>query len=658
MEKINEYANMANIKRTELLTVTREKVQKFSESVKKLEKKDDFYSNIRLFTFFAAFALFLVTLKYSGFIWPLLCGVFAIAFVVALGFHDGVLKELAVSRAELTLLNERIMRVESPSHKMAGVKSALCDEPYGHAYLKGDQGYENIRHYEVPDYMAIDLDLFKGTQNLFGIFNTAQTSPGQRRFYNYLKRPSFDCDQIKARQSAVSELSEKKEFIDEAMKFLFPLRGKRFSEYLEGALSPQTLPSGNIFINVIRIFAALPVILLILGKYEIFAFFYVMNFLIMGVFFERCARIKKNYAPFGLFCGCFADLSWMFEKNNFNSRILREIQSSFLGIAKAAPEAGPENNKTGFSDYLNKISSAAGWLAIPIPALLDALILFDMRNCVNVEKLVNDKRAVFEKIVGALAEFEAILCFAGALIEKPEYKMPCINDCKDKSAVLKLNNMSHPFIAFENAIPNSISFGENFSLAIITGSNMSGKSTFLKSLAMNLILACAGGPVKCESAVVTPLKLITDIRISDSITSGVSHFYSELLRAKNVTDALSGPEPVFGIFDELFHGTNSRERIALCRATIEYLQKRKGFFIIATHDRDLTDLAKPVDARAETNVIKNFHFEERIKGLENIFTYKLLEGPSEVTNAILLARKCGLPAEIYERASALAEPGK
>jgi len=519
----------------------------------------------------------------------------------------------------------------------------MVHETVSHEFLDGTFGLSNNpSRFEMKEHIINDLDLFEGEKNVFGLYCTAQTAPGKQRLYQCLKSPFMDVKTIRERQAAVMELFGDAGFVETAEVAAFPMRNTRFSEYMNAVTAPDILPHNVIFRYFIMAMAFLPAISILTGKYEIFAWLYFINVFVIGFSFEKCAVIKKNYSSLALFGRCFFNLANIFSGKKFESPVLTAIASKFQG----APDGGASDGF--FVKKLGEISRTAAILQFPLPIMLDAVFLFDINMCERVERKVGRFRSALLNLVPAMAEFEALSSFSNIKLDQPEYRFAKIDDSPDPT--LEFSCLAHPFIDFEKAVANSISFNDDCDIAIITGSNMSGKSTFLKAVSLAAVLSAAGAPVRAMSASLTPVRIITDIRVSDSITLGISHFYSELLRVKMVTDELMKGKMVLGIFDELFHGTNSRERLALCRATLEYLKNSGGRFIVATHDRELTATASNVSGAA----IKNYHFEEKITGVESIFTYKLIDGPSNVTNAITLAQKCGLPEKIYKRARELA----
>lgn len=208
-------------------------------------------------------------------------------------------------------------------------------------------------------------------------------------------------------------------------------------------------------------------------------------------------------------------------------------------------------------------------------------------------------------------------------------------------ALLKTTQIGHPLIADTHRICNDYEVAALGAVTIITGSNMSGKSTFLRTLGVNLALAYAGAPVIAQALETRLFRLYTCIRVTDSVTDGFSYFYAEVRRLRALLDALKGEDllPLFFLIDEIFRGTNNRERLIGSRAYIRALAGHNGVGLISTHDLELVRLAD------ELAQISNFHFREEVHDGQMVFDYVLHEGPSPTTNALRIMALAGLPVE-------------
>jgi DNA mismatch repair ATPase MutS len=205
-------------------------------------------------------------------------------------------------------------------------------------------------------------------------------------------------------------------------------------------------------------------------------------------------------------------------------------------------------------------------------------------------------------------------------------------------------NLGHPLISAEERIGNDFTVDHLGSMTIITGSNMAGKSSFLRTLGVNIRLALAGAPVLADSLTLQPFRVAASISVTDSVTDGFSFFYAEVRRLKTLLEELDRPHayPLFFLIDEIFRGTNNRERLIGSRSYVKALLGGNGTGVIATHDLELVNLAS-VNAD-----IRNAHFRDQVQGELMVFDYKLHEGPCPTTNALRIMEFAGLPVDKYE----------
>jgi DNA mismatch repair ATPase MutS len=212
--------------------------------------------------------------------------------------------------------------------------------------------------------------------------------------------------------------------------------------------------------------------------------------------------------------------------------------------------------------------------------------------------------------------------------------------------------LGHPLIPTDKKVVNDFTIARSGEVVIITGSNMAGKSTFLRTLGVNLCLAYSGGPVNASPFTVSLFRLFTCIKVSDSVTDGVSYFYAEVKRLKALLTELErdGELPLFFLIDEIFRGTNNRERRIGSESYIRALVGRNGIGAISTHDLELVNLADSMPQ------ITYFHFEDRVADGRMVFDYKLRAGPCPTTNALKIMQMEGLPVDGVAPAGSIGEP--
>lgn len=242
-------------------------------------------------------------------------------------------------------------------------------------------------------------------------------------------------------------------------------------------------------------------------------------------------------------------------------------------------------------------------------------------------------------------ELEALCSLASFAHLNPDYQLPNVEPVAQSESgngiLFRGKNLGHPLIPDEKKVTNDFTINELGEGIIITGSNMAGKSTFLRTLGVNLCLAYAGGPVNASMLQTSLFRLFTCIRVTDSVVDGYSYFYAEVKRLRALLDALAEPDqlPVFFLVDEIFRGTNNRERLIGGRSYVRALVGRNCVGAISTHDLELVKLA---DGMAQ---VKNYHFREEVIDGRLVFDYILRPGPCPTTNALKIMQMEGLPVE-------------
>jgi DNA mismatch repair ATPase MutS len=240
-------------------------------------------------------------------------------------------------------------------------------------------------------------------------------------------------------------------------------------------------------------------------------------------------------------------------------------------------------------------------------------------------------------------ELEATCSLAAFAYLNPEYTLPDVveNEEGEQDTLLQTHELGHPLIPVEKKITNSFTLHQRGKVVIITGSNMSGKSTFLRTLGVNLCLAYAGGPVNAIMLQTSLFRVFTCMRISDSVTDGYSYFYAEVKRLRKLLEELKQENeyPLFILIDEIFKGTNNRERLNGSRAYVQAIVGRNCMGLISTHDLELVKLAEILPQ------VENYHFREEVVNGAMIFDYLLRPGPCPTTNALKIMKMEGLPVE-------------
>jgi len=235
----------------------------------------------------------------------------------------------------------------------------------------------------------------------------------------------------------------------------------------------------------------------------------------------------------------------------------------------------------------------------------------------------------------ALGEIEALASLAAFAFEHPDFAWPETT----AEPMFEARSLAHPLISADRRVGNDVRLPEAGRALVVTGSNMSGKSTLLRAMGINAVLACAGAPVCARSMRIGPMRIATSMRLEDSLSQGVSHFYAEVLRLKRIVDLARQRDgvAVFFLLDEILHGTNSRERVRGAGAVVRDLLAHRGLGAVSTHDLGITALERDLPGRVE-----NVHFEEQVDGTQMSFDYALRPGIVRSSNALRLMRAVGI----------------
>jgi DNA mismatch repair ATPase MutS len=316
------------------------------------------------------------------------------------------------------------------------------------------------------------------------------------------------------------------------------------------------------------------------------------------------------------------------EKYNYaQNNSIKSLLQPFLNTESSPSKELKKINLTIEILYLEKNPFVWFFLICIVP--LDYLL------SINVERFKKSIKTDFPIWVNTWHKLEAYSSLAEFAYLNPDYYFPEIIESSD---LLNGKNIGHPLIKSDQKITNDFLISESATTNIITGSNMSGKSTFLRTIGINILLAYAGSVVNAQKFVISRINLFTCIKVSDSVVDGISYFYSEVKRLKEIIDNIKTNDGhSLVLIDEVYKGTNNVERLIGSRALVKYFSKQNIYNIVSTHDVELVKIAEQI-----ANV-KNFHFKEIIQDSKMSFDYKLMLGPCPTTNALKIMQLEGLP---------------
>ena len=267
-------------------------------------------------------------------------------------------------------------------------------------------------------------------------------------------------------------------------------------------------------------------------------------------------------------------------------------------------------------------------------ALLEGSMFWQLRQMLRIERWKQEHGTHLLQWLEALGKLDALCALGTFAFNHPEYTYPSLTD---EPFVFQAKDMGHPLMPRQQCVVNDADIPQRPYFLIITGANMAGKSTYLRTIGCNYILACIGAPVCCSSLHVYPAHLMTSLRTSDSLANNESYFFAELKRLQQILERLKSGEEMFIILDEILKGTNSMDKQKGSFSLVKQLLQLKANGIIATHDLLLGELK-----RHFPNEISNYCFEADIQNDELTFSYKLREGIAQNMNACFLMQKMGI----------------
>ena len=288
---------------------------------------------------------------------------------------------------------------------------------------------------------------------------------------------------------------------------------------------------------------------------------------------------------------------------------------------------------------LGRLAAALGVRTNPILSLLAHLFMpWDFFFTYRLELVKAEIAQQLPRWLDAWHELEALNSLANFAYLNPHYEFPELTDEPDQ---ITARGIGHPLLKPEFKVCNDFDLDHAQRIVILTGSNMAGKSTFLRTIGVNLVLAYAGAPVNARHLRTSLFRVFTCIKVSDSVQDGLSYFYAEVKRLQALLGAaeVDDPLPVLFLIDEIFRGTNSRERLIGSRSYIRRLAQGRSVGLVATHDLELIKLADEIDG------VVNQHFREEVSDGRMVFDYRLRSGPCPTTNALTIMRLEGLPVE-------------
>ncbi len=518
---------------------------------------------------------------------------------------------------------ERIKKKTSILKKVVEEELLALNHQFSH--FRNGEEFLNTDH-----FFSYDLDLF-GEGSLYQFINRTSTISGQKKLAGWFINPSLRKDEIEKKQEAIHELSQ---IPDWRINFLS--HGKMFEETEEShneiiAWSELDLTLKNAkaikwlrwVVPLLTLISAIPAVL---GITNLFVWFMVfVQWLFLYFFWKKVSEYFRFFGRKSDLLAKYMQLLRLIEEKEFKADLL-------CGLKKIVSE--PISSSAIFHQLKNLVGQFEYRQNLLVGFFLNSVLLWDIRCVYKLWNWHNQHHKKLNDWLEVISETDALISLANFANNHPDFVFP---EIKEGEFSFHSKNLGHPLLRENKRVCNDFEINGWSKVMIITGANMAGKSTFLRTVGVNLILARTGAPVCAEKMVFTPIEIYTNMRTTDSLLKDESYFYAELKRIKGVLDWLQKGEHIFVILDEMLKGTNSVDKLNGSRELLRKLVQYKSVSLIATHDLKLSEMELEFPQQ-----VFNKCFEIRIENDELVFDYKLSDGVTKTMNATFLMKKMGI----------------
>lgn len=583
-----------------------ERRDRFREKAMALESRYNRFSLIRLVLFFGIGALFFLLWSLvspaAAFLSLVVC---LFAFAKFVFWHQRIQKEQH-HYEHLTTINEQEISFLNGDYSMFGDGSEFVDPQ--HPY-------------------TVDLDIF-GAYSFFQYTNRTSTAIGKRCLANYLQIGEQE-EEILARQAAILELKEKLDWRQD-----FQAKGMATDDSYAHILAlqewlsqPPVILGNKMYTSALYWVPPLAVIGVVLSY--LFPWQIIIPFLAPAGYFlkktvEAINKITHQTGSAEKIIAYYGELIEHIEEAIFESPKLKILQQQ---LVKNGSSASSQTKRLSY--LIAQLNLRNNMFAI----FLNILTIWDLQWTYRLEKWKEAHQTLLLNWFNALEEIEALISLSTSTYNNPEWNMPKISN----ENIIIGTAVGHPLIESNKRITNDFSIPTKGHIKLVTGSNMAGKSTLLRTVSLNIVLANCGAAVCAQSFQTPLLQVYTSMRTQDALHESTSSFYAELKRLKIIIEAVEAQENIFFVMDEILKGTNSNDRHTGSKALIKQLIKSKGSGIIATHDLELGALEASYGG-----AIENWCMEVEVNEGELVFDYKLKKGVSQSFNATQLMKNMGI----------------
>jgi hypothetical protein len=580
----------------------KEQIALHTISLKKVKKQLALSSTIRLFVFLAIIAgIYFGYPNTQIIIGSIVTGIAAFIFLVSR--HT----DLSYSKNKLQKL------IEMNTLELDVFEGDVTNLTSGKEYINPNHPYSH------------DIDLF-GEQSFFQYTNRTTTLAGKNKLAAILSANTID--HIEKKQQAIQNISKLPEWHQEfsAIASLVNVTASALS--IQKWLQNYTAFVPKIMRVLPAIVSGISLILLTLLFLNMITFtmFLIWFFIGLAITGTQLKKINKLYSNANKVKDTFEQYYKLVDKienANFEAILLQEKQQLVISDKEKASQTLKQ-----FASILNAFDQRNNMM---FGVLANGLLLWDILQSYRIEQWISKNHDKVAQWFEVIAFFDAYNSLGNFTFNHPDYVYPEITS---NDIILDAKELGHPMLNAQKRIDNDITINKEQFL-IITGANMAGKSTFLRTVALQIVMSNIGLPICAKSCEYRPIKLISSMRTSDSLSDDASYFFSELTQLKKIVNALEKDE-YFIILDEILKGTNSKDKAAGSRRFVEKLVKAKATGIIATHDLSLCEIA------SELPQVENRFFDAQILNDELFFDYKFKDGVCQNMNASFLLKKMGI----------------
>ncbi len=584
------------------------RLREVSEQVRELSQRDQLFVRIRTGIFLGALLLGILCIgesKYISWLWML---VPTVIFLGLLPFHQSCLRKLSLAQAICRFHESRLSRL---------------DRSFGTAVVDGAEFADELHPWTQ------DLDVF-GRGSLFQMLNECRTLPGRRQLASWMT-DVCDGETIRVRQARAQGLKQELTLREELACIPDSANWKTAEVFLQQWVQEPAQPISLwvlVWSSLVGM-AAIPIIALVMLDMMSLKYLLLMIVLQTPAVLMTRRQIRQTATQMDNVDTAlrqFGQVIEVFEQHHVEEPAVRDLQNRFHSESETASHA------------IRRLGRLTQWLNNAMRNQFFAPIAWACGLFVLLTHLLECWRRQHGRDVSdwleTVACLEATVSVAGYSFDHPQ---DCLPEISDTEPELIAEDLGHPLLKNESCVRNSVQLTKATPLMLVSGSNMSGKSTFLRSIGSSVVLTLCGSVVRASRFRTHPFQLATSMRVSDSLQEGRSLFFSVVRRLKTVVDLAERPRIVLFLLDEILHGTNSHDRRRGAEAVIRSLVAHHALGIVTTHDLALTQIADTMSSQAV-----NKHFEDTIVDDTMTFDYKLRDGVVERSNAIELMRMLGL----------------